>query len=589
MYPRCQEDLLRIGEQSFSNPFVTFSSELTPQNLDQAFEWAEKVWNRLGMYRSALTRIISYFLTEVNISGVSRDRADEWETFLNQDLEIRRILANLGADLYSYGNSLSSIVIPFRRYLVCPRPNCGTEVRIDGMDYQFRKGNFEARCPKCDFIGKMDVDDKTSGQMDRLNVLRWSPHEMLIHYNRITGESRYEWDIPSDYAQDLLKDDFLLQTTPLSILKAASHGQNLLLHSSQIKHLKLSTLAGVETGGWGIPPLMSQFEQIYFVQLLRRFNEVMALDYLVPLRILTPDIPPQSPEAGNDPLNTYGTEGMPEYSDQLLDIVEKHRQDPMSWSVTPFPVRYGPVSGEGVQMISPELIEQGNADLLNEMGVPMEFYQGNLRWKGSPEAIRLLEKNWDECPSSLNSWLSWFTDRISGAYGYEPVDASLQPPSMFDDLSRKQLLLQLASGGQVSWGTALEPWDIDPKEELKNITQEQREMQEQMESVQPPEGGPQTPAGQLMGGGMGVGGPPGGSPAGMMQRPSTINGLEQRADQLAQYLLTQPGPVRDSQLRELKQKYPTLHALVDSRLSEQRQEVDRQGALMMRNKVFGAV
>lgn len=586
MYARSENDL-KESVEVFGNPFCDFSSQIMPRERKKAFRWAEVIWNRLDTYRMGLSKIVRYFLTEVDVGGASYDRAKEWQDLLNKTMEIVSVLTGIGDDYLVYGNSFTSLFFPFRRYLECR--SCGLAIRGIHIDYRYKNGEFVATCPKCGTKGPMDVDDRKMVEPDRIHVIRWNPHQIKLMCNMLTGDCQYIWEIPDSFRRQIRKGDrFFLDTTPREVIEAAASGSDLLLDQSQVHHMKTDNLSGVENGGWGVPPVLASFGQIYYTQLLKRFQEAVALDYLIPLRVVTPAVPPQPPGSGQDPLRSFG-QALPNYETNLLNMIDERRRDPTAWFALPFPVQYGPVGGEGTEMLRPDLIEQAEGGLLNGVGVPIEFYRGNMRWRGDPQAIRLLEKTWEHLTSAINAWLDWATDRISQALGWEDVDAHLKPPSMFDDMARKQLMLQLAAEGKISMRTAMEPWDIDMREERENLIQEQKEAQKDMEELdaeQGPPPGPGAPAGPPAGpeGPM----PPGMPPMQGAAEPSTVSDLSDRADQMAQYLLSLPGPIRHSQMVELKQKNSSLHALVKQKMEDMRGEAGLVADVQARQQMFGA-
>ena len=112
-----------------------------------------------------------------------------------------------------------------------------------------------------------------------------------------------------------------------------------------------------------------------------------------------------------------------------------------------------------------------------------------------------------------------------------------------------------------------------------------------------PMGDPSSMAGAVAAGQGGEGNPPGPDAqsamgAGMTpvseyigtmgpNTPITPNDLQAAAEQLAQQLLGLPEGQKDSQLRELKQYNPTLHALVREKMDDIRQQARMQGGAML--------
>lgn len=588
-----------VGDQ---NIFQGFSNNINPNKIKESFRWVEYLWHRLGMVRQALHKTVAYFMTEADVTGAGPSRNDEWRELLNDKMDILNILKSLGIDYCTYGNSVSSIVFPIRRYLVCPRKDCNLTVRIERINFSFHEGEFHARCPDCGFEGKMNVYDRKVFNSDNIHVLKWNLHEIDIEYSQYTGDERLLWEPPKEWKKKIDSGNrTVLTNTPLSMLKAASEDKELLLNPTYVHHIKFPGLSGTDTSGWGIPPLLSCFSDVYYYQLLRKFQEGVAMDFLFPIRTLSPARPQGDPASGADPLMSGGQDGMPMIVDQIEQLVDEHRQDPLTWHTTPFPIQEGTLGGQGVKLIRPDLLTHGANEILNSMGIPVEFYRGNLKWRsGGPEAIRLMEKNWEHLPSALETWLDWMTSVVARARGWEPIKSSLKPPSMFDDPVRRQIMLQLAAQGQISTKTALRPWDIDLEQEQKNMSAERKQMQKTQEDMEAEEltsipnlaalsqgmqGAPQGPG---VGGGM----PPQsvGMPATMGgNSPMTVSDMDSQAEQIAMQMLNMPHYERDSMLSNLKSENQTLHSVVMGKMESARQQVDREGAQMARQQQFGAV
>jgi hypothetical protein len=99
----------------------------------------------------------------------------------------------------------------------------------------------------------------------------------------------YIWRIPEDYRRQIRQGSlFHLERVDQEVLKAVQLNQVFRFNPDAIFHMKEPTLSGMINRGWGIPRLLSNFRQIWYVQVLHRFNEAIALDYVIPFRIITP-------------------------------------------------------------------------------------------------------------------------------------------------------------------------------------------------------------------------------------------------------------------------------------------------------------
>jgi hypothetical protein len=603
---------LKAGEGEFGSPFDDFSSSYIPNELDDVFKLSEEMWIRMGMWRQGLQRIIKYFITELEFTGETMDYQEEkeWKRLCNKVLQIPKILGNIGEDFLVYGNSINSIHVPFIRHLKCPK--CHLEVPAKFVDYTYRDGKFYWKCKgrltngqSCDYDGEFIRIDRKDPSPDKIHNIRWSVHEIDLITNPLSGYTEYYWTPPDTIKEKLhgKNSRFYSSRLPYEVIKCAEDsGLKLKLDNSTTYHMKIDTLSGIKMGGWGLPPILSNFSDIWYVQTLRKYNEAIAMDYMVPLRVITPAPMRSSPDEGLDPM--YNLESAPGFMSQVLEMISDRRKNPTGWYALPFPVQYGPVGGEGTQMAAPDLEKHAIGTLLNNMGVPLDFFEGTLNMAAAPIALRQLEKTWDFLVLEFNAWVDWFVDNVATITGRERVDASLKPTTIVEDLARKQLLLELAYGGKVSEQTAFDEFNIDVREEAHRIRAEEefrakmmREMEENMQQYQmppidaPPMGPGAPPAG--------AGGPPPGAGQAVMppgpgavgmtseNQPRTLKELEALAQQEFMRLQGLPDAIRRSELIRLDEQNPALHALVSKQLEQFRQETNLQGGVMLRQQMTG--
>lgn len=572
----------------YGNPFDDYASRLMPRTLKDSFNMGEKLWLRVGPYRSALKRLIRYFITNIEFKHESIEVQERWSKLCNKLLDLQNILGLIGDDTFAYGNSITSLHAPFIRELHCPKCHTSYSAK-EFQHFKFHEGEFGGKCGKCDYSGKFERTDYRDANPKNIHVIRWDPHGIDLRSDLITGYTEYWWTPQRHIVQGVQANDpFYLARLPVEILTVCESGQKLLLNPKTCFHAKMESLAGINAVnvGWGIPPVLSVFGQAFYVQMLRRFNEAVALNYLFPLRILTPPPTGRAPQSGQDPIHNVvgGSQFMTKINQMLID----HRIHPTRYYTLPYPVQEGTIGGQGTDMLRPDLITEGIATLLNEVGVPVEFYQGSLDIQAAPIALRQLEKNWDFLVTAMNNWIGWAVETIALISCQEAVEATLAPSTMIDDLMRKQILLQLAFQGDIAMQTALKPLNIDIKTELEKMRQEeemkfdkQQELQRVMARRQGAQAG-QAPQG-MVAGQQPVGMPPGQAPI----APS-LSDLQAQAQQYAQQLMSTPDPQRTSALISLKRSNPTLHALVGQMMEDQRQQSNSQGGAQMRQQTFGA-
>ena len=623
----------QAGSEVFPDPFLDVASQNMPETIRNALSWSEYIWNVFGTYRMSMERVVSYFLTDIEISGdVSDDEKSKYNEFLNDSLHIMDFLQNMMRDRMCYGNAFGSVLVPFRRFLLCPETGDLYPLRVVYNNPRFKfnwneKFEFVATCPKTGWRGPWKVVDKAEDQEERLSLKRWSPHEIEILHDPYTDETSYLWRIPEDYKRLVRKGHlYHLERVSEEVLKAIKNDHMFRFNDDAVFHMKEPTLAGVRNRGWGLPRSLINFRQIYYVQVLRRFNEAIALDYVVPFRLITP-APRGGGSAGGmpsqDPMMFYNAG---DFRSQVKNMISRRRRDPASWQILPFPVNYQMVGGDANQLAPKELMDQGLETLLNESGTPVELYKGSLSVQAAPVALRLFESTWRNMVQEANGLVQWILSNISQIMSWEPVEGSLTRVTIADDMNKQMAALQLMMGQQLSGASGLKAvgydWDTEQRllaEEAQKQQELQARMQEEMEQAgfaaevakgmnpmapPPPEGGqggamgaPSSMAGAVASGQGGEGNPAGPDAqsamgAGMTpvseyigtmgpNTPITPNDLQAAAEQLAQQLLGLPEGTKDSQLRELKQYNPTLHALVREKMDDIRQQARMQGGAML--------
>lgn len=596
------------GDQ-FPDPFMDVSSLAVPGTMRNALYWCEYVFSIFGTYRMAMERIISYFLTDVDCKNVSEDEKEKWLKFLNDTVDIMTVLQNALRDRMCYGNAFLSVLVPFKRFLGCPK--CGGHWALKevynhrAFGFQWQMPDFVATCPHCKvgsgYRGKFRVDDKPDDEERKIKVKRWNPHEIEILNDYYSHENAYLWRIPEDYKRQVRQGNlFHLERIPKEVLKAVHLNQVYRFNEDTIYHMHEPTLSGVLNRGWGIPRIFSNFRQIWLVQVLRRFNEAIALDYIIPFRLITPMPRPGSGGGagggmGNDPLMMYNGG---DFRGQIMSMIRRRRRDPASWQVLPFPVQYQMLGAEANQLAPRDLLDQAQETLLNDAGTPVELYKGSLQLQTAPVALRLFESTWHHLVHDANALLQWVARQVAQILSWEAVELNLKRVTIADDMQKQMAMLQLFMSQQLSGTTALSAMGQDWLQEQKQLAEEARQQSEiqqrtqeemqaagfaqQMAKGQQAQGGDPSQGGGAGGGGGGGAAAQQGMPAAgpvdqYMQSmspnvPQTPQDMLSVADSIAQQLLGQPEGVKDSQLRKLQQGNKVLHGLVKERLDQLRRD-----------------
>lgn len=608
---------MRSGE-FFPSPFLDMASLAMPTDNRNALEWCQFIYLSNSTLKMAIERIIAYFLTDIEIGAANSDdqlgddEKNKWESFF-ESIGYLNFVKDMDRDKECYGNAFASIIVPFVRFLVCGNKSCRFNVTLkeamnnDRFRFKFENLQFRATCPYCKYNGVWQLDDRRDGRPEKLILKRWSPHEIYIVNDELTGRSRYYWKIPDSYKAQVKQGKALvLENVSKEVLDAIRNNCSLFeFDDDVIYHMKEPTLGGIQNKGWGLSKIITHFRQCWYVQVLHRYNESIALDYVVPFRLITP----QKSGSGDPMLHT----NMGSFMGQVRSLLGRRKKDPAGWHTLPFPVDYQALGGEANQLAPKDLLDQGLETLLNAVGTPVELYKGTLQLQTAPVSLRLFEATNYHLVHQNNMLLKWFVRRVCELLSWEAIDARHKRVTHADDIQRQMAILQLMMSQMVSKTTALKSLGLDNRDEQRTIAEEirdeqhiQAEIQEEMDTAaygqqiakgMPPGGGqpgmPMDPA-MMGGGGMQVdpmtGQPMPGPVTGMIMSgnvPQTPEEMLAQAESLADQLLGMPEGQKDSELRALKDKNEVLHALVRSKLDQRRRSARQQGGSALLAQQYG--
>lgn len=601
----------------FPNPFMDLASLSVPTNMRNALHWSEYVYSMFGTYRMAMDRIVSYFLTEIEISSASDVEKKKWKTFLNNTIGAMTALKSGLNDRMCYGNGFFSVMVPMARWLICPR--CGYSGTLSEIykhptfKFEWQLPHFIATCPQCKvgsgYRGKWVVDDRETDRETEMTVKRWNPHEIEILHDPLTDDTRYLWRIPEDYKR-LVREGHLfhLERVTKQVLEAIRTNTMFRFHKDVIFHMKEPTLAGIVNRGWGLPRILTNFRQIWHVQVLRRMNEAIALDYVVPLRIITPAPPQGSSGKGGgmmatDPLLMFNGG---DFRGHVQQMKRRHMRDPADLQILPFPVNFQMFGADANKLAPRDLLDQAMETLLNDAGTPIELYNGSLQMQNTPVALRLFESTWRHLVYDSNMFLQWLVKQVGQHMSWETVEAELKRVTIADNLEQQMIAAQLMMQNQLSGTTVFGDLGYDWREEQNNLAEEatyQAKLQSRTQEEMEQDGFAQQIAkGQMggdpaaQGGGAAAAGGGGGAMGAAMgtpmqgpvtaylasmgpNTPQTPTDMMAVADSLAQQLMGMPESMKDSELRRLSQGNPVLHSIVKKRMEQMREESRRAAGM----------
>ena len=369
-----------------------------------------------------------------------------------------------------YGNHFTSIYQPFVRYLKCP--SCEHMINIEHTEYKFvlKKLQFIYTCGRCKRTSNGKLVDRKIIAPERSHIIRWDPKRIDIEYSPITGKSRYFYNIPPD-VKDKVKmgSKHLINTMPREFLEAIRDDHVFEFEPDALFHMKVAAPSGMDQQ-WGFPSLATTIKLFLYTMTLRKANEAIALEHIVPFRVI-------HPETANG-MNPMEMINMANWREEMKANIRRWRRDPLHMMFAPVAVGVTNIGGDGRAMLTLGEVQEADKSIMAALGIPQEFLYGGLTKAGMEGTLRLIENQLQNDADMANQLLQWYTDKFSKFLGWERLDCELAPLKMVDDTEIKQILLGLATGAQggstpVSLTTAMEKIGINLSDEREKRLQEQ--------------------------------------------------------------------------------------------------------------------
>lgn len=598
-------------------PFTDPVSLYIPNTIRTLFDWCEKIWYAAGIYRSAMQKVVAFFATDLAIEGIYSDlpesERDKWSDMFSM-LKMKAVLADANLNCLCYGNAWLSLVFPFHRYLWCQK--CGNGVSHDefvsnnAFGFRWVDFNYEGSCPRCRYNGVWAMSDEP-GDASRDTILKiWNPHDIDTVHSYFSGRNTYYWRIPEQEKYELRRGNLTaIKDCPKSVLDAVRENQRYRFDDNTIFHMAEPTLAGIRTGGVAVPRTLWHARQIWYLQMMHCFNEAIAMEYIIPWRVITPKV------TGNtDPLRNLN---MKDWSAQISRMIRRRRIDPNAVYSFSFPLEYQVFGGEAGNLAPFQLMDQAVDQLLACSNVPIDLYRTTFSLQGTPPALRMMEADWFCIPQRNNDCLAWAVEKVSNFMSWERVRASTKRPSHVDDINRMAMLQGLSSVGKVSDRTLLEPvganWRQERLQQYEEALEDARLQKKLQEDAQRDEYvGQMLGAIQQQGDPMAAGGDPnaaaGGAqaPAGAApvvgqatgtvadsvisgtNNPQTPEDIEATALSIASELPMLSEGEKRRKLSLIRQKNTLLYDSTIQKMKDNRQQAESIGRDMVMAQQFGA-
>lgn len=453
---------------SHTNPTFDFLTGFVPRRLKDLFRWCEYLTYNSAHIYATLKKFGELVVTDISYGTSNEALKKNYKNLYEKTLKIKGALLMASLDKHIYGNHFTSIYQPFVRFLRCG--SCEELTNIQHVDYKFtlKTLRFKYTCSRCNTTTDGQIVDRKLLTPQRIHIIRWDPKAMDIDYNPITGESNYYYNIPDSIKSKVREGaTSLINSMPIEFLEAIKDDKVFAFEKDALFHMKVPSPSGLDQQ-WGFPPLAATIKLFLYTHTLRKANEAIALEHIVPFRVMHPAGGTQDPTQFLN-LNRW--------QEELKANIRQWRKDPLHIMIAPTTVGVTNVGGDGRMLLTLGELQEADKSILAAMGLPPEFLYGGLTRAGMEGNIRMIQNQLQNHGDDMNALLQWYTDKVSKFLGWERIETELLPIKMVDDTETKQSLMMFATGQGgaqiVSLTTVAERLGIDLDAEREKRLQEQ--------------------------------------------------------------------------------------------------------------------
>lgn len=576
----------------FDNPFMLPSGESMPTSFQSAMDVALFLYGLNPLYGRATARIVSHFITDLNFpaDGAANDK-ENLGSFLKDDLQLLAFSAEVGQDWACYGNAYVRIHFPFDRFLVLPN---GKRIAVEqfgrGARYNHTTMRYTVQDPTTKTTVSVPFEDRVSTDRSRIVLRRLNPRYVTVIYNQFSGSKRFVYRFEPETLQAVRNGHLhMVNELPMVMLRAIKEQQDFLFAPDSIFHFMAPTVSGLTQSGIGVPGTLLNYRNLHQLQVYRKLDEAIGLDYMTPFRLFSPAV---------DLVNAkeaMGTIIGGRWRSEVAKMISNRRRDKFAIHSVPFPINYQELGGDGKELTPKDLMEFQTASFLDGLGYPQELFKGTLAYMQVPTAMRLFENSFSFIHHNYNRMFKWINRKTSEYLNRTVIPVSLKPPSIVDNIERRQIMLQLAAMGEISRATAYEGVGVDDMTAEIRRRLEEDAMRAKLEAKLKADLDREMATGTIMattpspdqGNVGGSGSLPGGPPAGNTGPAVTPGDVMSEAQEVASYWGQLPEGERRKAMMAQKAGKPEVYALAKQLMEDARSQGEAQGRQMANEQMAG--
>ncbi len=450
---------------NYPSPFFDIAHTYLPTTIKSMFRWCRYYFLTNPIINATVFKLSEYPITEIMIDHSDRRVADRWKEYFIDHLNYKAFQIECGLDYNTYGNCLTSLSFPFKKFLTCTGCKRQMEASRIRPHWVFTNYEFRLSCPHCGNLGTAVSKDLYFKNESGIRMMRWSPEDVEITYSDLTGERTYFYNIPPGVRNDIIvgKKDAIEQV-PDIFIQALRQQKGVTFSKDLFFHLARPTLADQDRG-WGVPLILPCLKDTFYLQIMKKAQEAILLEHIVPLRTLFP-------QAGSGTSDPYTSINLVDWRDHVATEIARWRMDPNYIPIMPLPLGNQTIGGDGRALLMVNEMQQMSEQLINGMQVPLEFIKGGLSFAGTNVSMRMLENQFITYLSRHVRMARWTMRLVADYLDWPLATIRFKPFKMADDIQRKAFLFQLNQAGKVSDTTLLADSDLDQEKENQIMERE---------------------------------------------------------------------------------------------------------------------
>jgi len=450
----------------YPNPFFDAAQTYFPARLKQMLQWCRYFFFTNPLINAVVYKLAEYPITKIIYEADDKDVRERYRHLFEDQLQVRKFQIEVGLDYYNYGNAFVTVHFPFVKHLKCR--HCGHKAPIDKLrrHYRYQEMVYYLTCPECGERRPAEVHDEAMRTAKGIRLVRWDPERVEIDDNEGVTDPTYFYKLPQKLKNAItIGRRNVIETVPDTFIEAMRKKKSVKFAPGTLFHLKRPIIAQKDQG-WGMPLVLPVLKDIFYLQVLRKGQEMIAQEHIVPLRVLYPQANGQT----GDPITMIN---LGEWKDQVQEEIARWRQDPNYIPLMPIPLGHEMIGGQGRALILHQELRVWSEQIIAGMNVPIEFIFGGMQYTGTNVSMRILENQFSGYRDDQLRLVGDFVmGRICEFLGWPRVPIRFERFKMADDLQRLMVYFQANQAMKISDTTFLRELGEDLETEEKRKKQE---------------------------------------------------------------------------------------------------------------------